>query len=75
VLHVIFSHATWPARLAFVACLSASAVLRAAFGLAGKRYAESCLGMEPILQCFADVLVTMVTLAGMKKLAAVDERA
>ena len=49
----------------------------AAFGLAGKRYAESCLGMEPVLQCVAEVLVTLVTLvtlAGRKKLAAVDER-
>ena len=67
------------APLTFVACSSTTAVLRApsrcaAFRLAGKRYAESCVGMEPVLQCFAEVLVTLVTLAGMKKLAVVDQR-
>jgi colanic acid biosynthesis glycosyl transferase WcaI len=44
---------------------------RAAFGLAGRRYAESCLGMEPILQRFAGELAA---LTGLKELDVVGER-
>jgi colanic acid biosynthesis glycosyl transferase WcaI len=42
---------------------------RAAFGLAGRCYAESCLGMEPILQRFA---ADLQLLTGAEMVAVVD---
>jgi len=49
--------------------LARDPVRRAAFGLAGRRYAESCLGMEPILQRFAGDLQL---LSGAEMMAVVD---
>jgi colanic acid biosynthesis glycosyl transferase WcaI len=48
--------------IAFAAAIRALArdpAQRAAFGLAGRRYAESCLGMEPILQRFSGELALL----------------
>ena len=53
---------------------------RAAFGLAGRRHAESCLGMEPILQRFIGELalltgVEMVAVDAAKVVEVVKKRA